>query len=62
MVNLHKSKTKDHNEKDAEIQGWYWSSVRVKCIKLKVWGELGMQLKEIKSWDWRDEIKFWSNP
>jgi hypothetical protein len=23
MVNLHKSKTKDHNEKDIEIQGSY---------------------------------------
>ena len=35
MVNLHKSKTKDQNRKGAEIQGWYWSSARVKSHKIK---------------------------
>jgi hypothetical protein len=34
MVKLHKSKTKDQNEKGAEIQGWNWSS---SGAKLKVW-------------------------
>jgi hypothetical protein len=29
MVNLHKSKTKDHNEKWAEIQGWSFSEIKL---------------------------------
>jgi len=35
MVNLHKFKTKDQNKKGDEIQGWYWSSARVKSHKIK---------------------------
>ena len=35
MVNLHKSKTKDHNEKDIEIQGSYWSLTGAKLHKIK---------------------------
>ena len=34
-VNLYKSKTKDQNKKDAEIQDWYWSLARVKLHKIK---------------------------
>jgi len=35
MVNLHKSKTKNHNEKDTKIWGWYWSSAGAKLQKNK---------------------------
>jgi len=42
MINLHKSKVKDQNKKDTEIQGGYWSSTRVKLHKIKVWGQLEM--------------------
>jgi len=34
-VNLYKSKTKGHNEKGVEIQGWYWSSIVVQLYKIK---------------------------
>jgi hypothetical protein len=57
IVNLHKFKIKGHNEKtlkfgvDVEVfQGQ-------NCIKLKVQGQLGMQLKEIKSR--RTRLKFY---
>jgi hypothetical protein len=34
-INLYKSKTKDHNEKGVEIQGWYWSLAGGKLHKIK---------------------------
>jgi hypothetical protein len=35
MVNVHKPKTKDHNEKVVSIQGWHWISAKVKFHKIK---------------------------
>jgi hypothetical protein len=40
MVNLHKSKTNDQNEKGVEIQGWHWSSAWVKVDKIKTLGSI----------------------
>jgi hypothetical protein len=34
-VKSHKSKTNDQNEKVIEIQGYHWSSSRVKLNKIK---------------------------
>jgi len=38
MINLHKSKVNDQNKKDTEIQCGYWSSIKIKLHKIKVWG------------------------
>jgi len=38
-INLHKSKTKDYNEKDAEIWGWCWSFSWIELHKI---GSLGL--------------------
>ena len=48
-VDLHKSKTKDHNEKDAEIRGRCLTFSGAKLHKIKSQDQLEMQLKEIKS-------------
>jgi len=50
MVKLYKSKTIYQIEKGAEIRGWYWIRQGQNCIKSKVWSQLGVKLKEIKSW------------
>jgi hypothetical protein len=35
MVNLHKFKIKDKNEKNVEIRGWNWSSSSAKLHEIK---------------------------
>jgi len=44
-VKLHKSKTKEQNEKGTEIRGWNWSSLGAKLNKIK-----SMKLTRPKSW------------
>jgi limonene-1,2-epoxide hydrolase len=60
MVNLHESKTKDQNKKTLksrlDIEVWHGQN----CIKLKVYGQLGVQLKDIKSW--RTKSNFGQTP
>jgi hypothetical protein len=44
-VKLHKSKTKEQNEKGTEIRGWNWSLLGAKLNKIE-----SMKLTQPKSW------------